>query len=94
MVNKKLVQLTKKLEQDLLQLYHSPLLTGESLQKAMGYKSIHALRQAIARKLVPIDVFKIENRRGYYALTADVAHWLAANVLNNSKSEEKEVKKE
>jgi hypothetical protein len=46
------------------------------------------LRQAIARKTIPIHVFKIENRRGYYALVTDVDQWLAGKALPSSKAEE------
>jgi hypothetical protein len=90
MVSKKTSQLVKKIEQDLLTLYGSPLLSGESLQKAMGYKTIYALRQAIARKTIPVHVFKIENRRGNYALTNDVAVWLVNKAFHQPKKIHKE----
>lgn len=90
MVNKKASQLAQKYEQNLLALYCSPLLTGENLQKAMGYKTIYALRQAIARKTIPVHIFQIENRRGNYALTVDVARWLASNAFHQPSHVQKE----
>ena len=42
-----------------------------------------ALRQAIARGTAPVPLFKIEGRRGRYALTWTVAHWLASHVPEN-----------
>mgnify|MGYP000029125325 CR=1 FL=1 len=69
--------LAKQLEADLLKLYGSPMLSGEKLQRAMGYRTVDALRQAILRKTIPVKVFKLENRRGQYALVKDVALWLA-----------------
>ncbi len=54
-----------------------PILVGESLRRALGYRSMAALRQAIKRRTIPIPVFPIENRRGKCALSHDVARWLA-----------------
>ena len=65
------------LERDLTQL-HGPMMTGEALRLALGYPSKDAFRQAIARKTTPIPVFAIEKRRGKFALTKDVAVWVAA----------------
>lgn len=65
------------LERELAQ-QHGPMMTGEALRLALGYSSKDAFRQAIARKTVPIPVFGIEKRRGKFALTKDVAAWIAA----------------
>jgi hypothetical protein len=65
------------LERELLSK-HGPMMTGENLRIALGYPSKEAFRQAIARKTTPIPVFGIEKRRGKFALTKDVAAWLAA----------------
>lgn len=54
------------------------LLSGDALRRALGYRSMDALRQAIARGTVPVPVFTLPNRRGRFALTRDVAMWLAA----------------
>ena len=75
-------ELAKVLEQDLLNLYGSPLLSGADLQKAMGYRTIDAVRQAIARKTIPVKVFTMKNRRGKYALVKDIAYWLAENAIS------------
>lgn len=64
------------LERDLSSRY-GPMMTGESLRVALGYPSPAAFRQAIARKTTPVPVFGIEKRRGKFALTLDVAAWLA-----------------
>ena len=61
-------KLAAQLEKDLLLMYGSPLITGEDLQKAMGFRSVDALRQAIVRKTIPVRVFSLDNRRGKYAL--------------------------
>lgn len=70
-------QLAALLEQDLLSK-HGPMMTGEDLSAALGYPSQDAFRQAVARKTIPIPIFGIEKRRGKFALTKDVAAWLAA----------------
>jgi len=56
---------------------HGPLLTGQALQRALGYPSAAALRQGVARNTVPVPTFLITGRRGRFARTWDVAHWLA-----------------
>lgn len=70
-------KLAEQLEKDLLLMHGSPLITGEDLQKAMGFRSVDALRQAIVRKTIPVKVFSLDNRRGKYALVKDIARWLA-----------------
>ena len=60
---------------------HGPLLTGHALRAALGFPSMDAMRQAIARRRMPVPVFPLAHRRGKYALTQDVAHWLAAQRL-------------
>ena len=71
-----IVTLAKELEQDLLALY-GPTMFGKNLHNALGYGSGDAFRQAVSRKTVPIKVFPIEKRKGKFALTKDVAYWLA-----------------
>lgn len=68
--------LENELEADLLKLY-GPVLNGENLTRSLGYVSKEAFRQSIVRKTVPVHIFKMEGKRGYYALTKDVAKYLA-----------------
>lgn len=53
------------------------MLGGAALYRALGFPTAAAMRQAVARGRVPVPLFDIENRRGRFALTRDVAHWLA-----------------
>lgn len=53
-----------------------PLMTGESLWRALGYPSSTAFAQARRRKRLPINVFQVENRRGHFGFTADVVAWI------------------
>lgn len=68
--------LALKLEQQLLEKY-GPLLGGPSLYRVLGFKSAAALRQAVQRDQIGLQLFAITNRRGKFALTLHVAQWLA-----------------
>lgn len=57
---------------------HGPLLGGITLAKTIGLPSLDALYQARRRGRLGIQTFKIDGRRGYFALTSDVADWLSA----------------
>ena len=60
-----------------LEARHGPLLSGTALQKMLGFPSAAAFRQAASRGQLPVAVFTIPNRRGRFALTREVAGWLA-----------------
>jgi len=85
MSDEEVVALAQLLEADLLKLYGAPVLTGESLQKSLGYKTIFALRQAISRKKFPVKTFLLSNRGGKYALVKYIAHYLASNAVKEEK---------
>jgi hypothetical protein len=56
---------------------HGELMSGPALYRILGFKSAGGFRQARRREpdsLVPI--FQIPQRRGYFAITRDVADWL------------------
>lgn len=80
--------LVEKLEKDMMVKY-GPLLTGDSLREALGYRSMDAMRQAALRGTLSVPIFTIENRRGKFALSKDVAVWLAKqrSQLNTLKNE-------
>lgn len=79
----------ERIERELLFLYKSPVVTGDDLMKALGYKTSDAFRQAIARGTLPVNVFTIEKRRGKFALTADIAAWLAQESMKGEKKMKK-----
>jgi len=62
---------------DEMELRHGPLLGGATLVAALGLKSAAGLRQARKRGHVAVAVFTLPKRRGVFALTRDVADWLA-----------------
>lgn len=83
-------QLAVVLEDELTRQY-GPMMTGEPLRLALGYPSKEALRQAFVRKTMPVPVFTIEQRRGKFALTKDVAWWLAALRSRALETREQEI---
>lgn len=75
--------LALQLERELMNSYGSPLLTGEKLAEAMGYRSIHSLRKHMSQKTFPVKLFTIKGRRGRFALVKDIACWLATQRLQH-----------
>ncbi|MDO9054556.1 MAG: hypothetical protein Q7U37_11600 [Gallionella sp.] len=69
-------KLAAELEIDLT-TKHGVILSSAILVQVLGYSSPEAFRQSLARKTVPVLVFRIPNRRGHFALAKDVAVWLA-----------------
>ncbi len=65
-----------QLRESLLHL-HWPLMGGPDLMTALGHRSPASLRQARRRGQIGIVLFTVPNRRGLFALTQDVADWLA-----------------
>jgi hypothetical protein len=57
---------------------YGPLINGEALWKALGYRSNDALRQARKRGSVPVAVFPIAGRKGLFSRTDEVESWLAS----------------
>ena len=61
----------------ILSSQHGPLLGGDELVRVLGYRTSAALRQAHKRGQISVPVFRLPDRRGYYALTYEVAAWIA-----------------
>jgi|TARA_R110002060_G_scaffold880_3_gene2112 hypothetical protein len=83
MTDTELKALTKKIECDLLKLFGTPILTVSDLKKAMNYSSTAAIHQAVSKGTFPIPVFKMPNRRGHFALTVEVARFMALQATDN-----------
>ncbi|WP_293751638.1 hypothetical protein [uncultured Paraglaciecola sp.] len=82
MTNDDIEELANYIERELYRDI-GPLLFGTKLYTALGFPSAHAFRQACSRNTMPVEVFNIENRRGKFALSRDVAKWLATQKINN-----------
>ncbi len=54
------------------------MMGGDALRQALGYSTMEAFRQALSRNQLPIAVFSLPHRRGKFALTKDIAFWLAS----------------
>lgn len=55
-----------------------PVVGGNALSKALGYRTQAAFRKAKQRGRLPIKTFEVEGRRGRFAATSDIAAWLWA----------------
>jgi hypothetical protein len=67
--------------------HYGEMLSYKSLQKALGFVTPAALKQAINRGTLDIPTFFVKGRRGKFALASDVAAWLLkcrANAGNPS----------
>ena len=53
-----------------------PLMGGEDLYRALGFRTSAAFRRALRCNQVSVRVFELPTRRGKFALTRDVAIWL------------------
>lgn len=56
---------------------YGPLMGGEDLRRALGYRTWSAFARAVRAEALLVKVFEIPGRRGRFALTQDVADWLA-----------------
>ena len=64
-----------KMEEQLTDKY-GPLIGGADLWKTMGFKTHAAFKRAQRLGLLDMHVFEIKNRKGYFALTHDLASWI------------------
>ena len=62
------------LQQQLLEKY-GPLLGGDDLARALGYRTSAAMKKAWREKAEKLNFFRIPGRRGLYCRTGDVATW-------------------
>jgi hypothetical protein len=69
--------IANSLEQQLVERY-GVMISNENLRQVLGYTSMSAFRQALKRQTVGVPVFGMPNLRGKFALTKDIAEWLAA----------------
>ncbi len=53
----------------------SVLLSGKALRVALGFDSAEAFRRAVRTGRIPVRLFKIAGRQGWFAKTHEVATW-------------------
>ena len=64
---------------------HGPFLPASVTAKVLGFKSTEALRQARSRQQLPVPMFAIEGRRGWFASTTAVAAWIEQTLEQSAK---------
>jgi hypothetical protein len=69
-------RLVATLEADLTKR-HGHILKGSALWQSLGYGSRSTFQRALVARSVGVKTFPIPGRRGQYALTRDVARYLA-----------------
>jgi hypothetical protein len=76
-----------------LELYlpRTPVLSGAETARIMGFPTTEALYKARQAGRLPIDLFRLPGRRGWFAATPAVRDWLqsvlAAGDTSNSQQE-------
>ena len=66
----------KTLSETMLDRY-GPLIGGADLRKALGFRSAASFQRAVRTNGLGVRVFCVPGRRGKFALTIEVAQWLA-----------------
>jgi hypothetical protein len=74
-------KIASHLEVEMLKEY-GPLLGGEMLIRVLGFPTAQAFRQARRRGSIGVATFAIQGRQGAFALTLEVARWLAVCATN------------
>lgn len=57
---------------------HGELMTGADLRRLLRMNHERAFRRAAAAGRLPVSVFRLPGRKGWFARTRDVAAWLAS----------------
>lgn len=68
------------------------ILSAAATAKAMGFGSTDALRFARAGGRLPIKMFLVEGRRGWFAAAEDVAKWLDETTVASRKNASRKAK--
>lgn len=55
---------------------HGELMSGQAIQSLLKYPSDRAFRRAVAAGSVPVPVFRLLGRMGWFAKTQHVGEWL------------------
>lgn len=85
MINQKLDDLKSRMFEK-----YGPTITGDDLYQMLGFETYEAFHRARKLNQFSIKLFKLENRRGWYALTEELAEWIYDQANRN----DQEVKNE
>lgn len=61
---------------------YGPMLGGRELYAALGFKSYAAFHRCKQLGELGVTVFTLPGRRGWFALTGDIAEWLTTQAGN------------
>jgi hypothetical protein len=69
-----------------LELYlpRTPLMSASETARVMGFSSTEALAKARLAGRLPIEMFKLPGRRGWFASTASVRAWLEQTLVDST----------
>ena len=70
-----------------LERLYGPVIGGERLSLVLGFASPDAFRKAASRGTLPVVTFSLPKRRGRFAHTRDIIHWLQTAVPTNESPE-------
>lgn len=73
-----------------LYLPRTPVLTGAETARVMGYPTTDALYKARQAGRLPIEMFRLPGRRGWFAATPSVKAWLEASFAPSAHRTSKE----
>jgi hypothetical protein len=55
---------------------YGPIIGGKDLMRALGFRSMQAMRKAIQENRMGVTIFNIPSRRGQFAITKEVATFI------------------
>ena len=82
MKQKPIEDLTKKMNDQF-----GPVIGGKYLYSALGFKTYAAFHRCSNLGGLGVSVFKLTGRRGWFALTSEVADWIDKQVNDNADDE-------
>lgn len=62
-----------------------PIMTSAETSQWMGFASVNALLRARRRGLLPIEMFQLPGRRGWFAASRAVMGWAEASTKEHLK---------
>jgi hypothetical protein len=77
------VSANEKLAKELIARY-GETMQGPDLFKALGFRTYSGFYKANKNNKLPVKVFSLKGRRGYFALTVAVAQFLQENGCEDS----------
>jgi len=64
------------------------LVNSTSLARVLAYPSADAVRLAHRRRTLPVRMFRVPHRKGWFAATEDVAAWLESQAKRTRVNDE------